>query len=513
MNKESGAVSSESEIMVVDDTPENLKLLVDLLIAQGYRVRPSDDPQLALMSAMDDPPTLILLDVRMPGMSGFELCRRLKQEKCTADIPVIFISALNSPQDKLEAFEAGGVDYITKPIEPREAVARVVTHLDLTLTRKSLEKARNELEEKVRERTADLALREKQFRRLVEKSPDILYRFSSRCGGTYYSPRVEDVLGFNPDHLLEHPMLWHDNIHPDDLERVNAAIGDMLCKKSFDLEYRIRDAQGAWHWFHDRSIDIQTVGEESIVEGLVSDITDRKQAVEDLRLSRERLRALSNHLQIVRESEKKSIAREIHDELGGMLTAIKLDADWLQEKLDDEYYTAASRIVDMTDSVLSSIRRIVTELRPTLLDDMGLWAAIEWQLSEFEKRTGVKCSLDSLCDNCTELDGCEHKDFSSQISIVLFRAVQEALTNVVRHASASRVSVRCQLSSEAVILTVKDNGIGFDTSLIENPGSHGIRGIFERAGSLGGSLQVESKPGGGTTIEICLPLSGLEDHE
>ncbi|MET0091889.1 MAG: response regulator [Sedimenticola sp.] len=498
---------------MIDDTLASLKLLADLLISQGYQVRPTDDPKLGLESAIDTPPSLILLDVKMPGMDGFEVCRRLKKDARTAEIPVVFISASVEVDDQVHGFKVGGVDFITKPFQQEEVLARVGTHLELSLKNRQLAEAQELLEQKVRERTADLAQSEAQFRRLVEKSPDLLYRFSSQRGGTYYSPRVEDVLGYTPQYLLEHPMLWQESIHPDDLGRVSEAVEGLFTDEGFDIEYRIRDAQGRWRWLRDRNIDIIRDGDEAIVEGLASDITERKEAEQELELSRERLRSLSNHLQQVREDEKKHIAREIHDELGGMLTAIKLDADWLQEQLDDKYYDAAAKIADMTELVLDSIRRIVTELRPTLLDDMGLWAALEWQLGEFDKRTGIQCILKTECDDSDASIGCDKTTFSPKVSIVLFRVVQEALTNIYRHASATRVDIACALVDEKVNLSIRDNGIGFDDALIDKPSSHGIRGMYERAGSMGGSLQIESQSGSGTLIRISLPLEGQQDDE
>jgi len=135
----------KGEILVVDDTPESLKLLVDLLMDEGYRVRPTMDPKLALESALSNPPELILLDVRMPGMDGFELCQRLKQATCTEQVPIIFVSALQELHERVRGFEAGGVDFITKPIQREEVLARVSAQLELSRMRQSLEKRSQEL--------------------------------------------------------------------------------------------------------------------------------------------------------------------------------------------------------------------------------------------------------------------------------------------------------------------------------------------------------------------------------
>ncbi|MET0012677.1 MAG: HD domain-containing phosphohydrolase [Sedimenticola sp.] len=281
--------SAGSNILIVDDEASSLRLLAELMTSSGYEVRASDDPELALDSALSDPPDLMLLDVRMPGMNGFELCSRLKQDQRTADVPILFVSSSIDVEDHVEGFKAGGMDYINKPIRREEVLARVRTHLDLSRKTRQLAEARDFLEQRVEERTEELAESEAQFRRLVEKSPDILYRYSDFDGGSYYSPRVEEVLGYKPEYLLEHPRLWHDCIHEDDLPRVDAAISELFAGKKFDLEYRIRDSEGMWHWFHDRTIEIRRQGDASIVEGLVTDITRRKHDEEALLNSQRRL--------------------------------------------------------------------------------------------------------------------------------------------------------------------------------------------------------------------------------
>ncbi|MCI5209683.1 MAG: PAS domain S-box protein [Candidatus Electrothrix sp. ATG2] len=190
------------EILVVDDTWENLKLLSELLTSAGYNVRPTGKPEVALASALKDPPDLALLDVRMPGMDGFELCRRLKQNKHTASIPVIFISALQDESAKLHGFEAGGVDFITKPFEERLVLARVETHLRLAQTQHELETERNLLEHRVEKRTAELAMREAKFRSLVEQSSDWIWEVDTQGVYTYVGPNVRELLGYQPDEVL-----------------------------------------------------------------------------------------------------------------------------------------------------------------------------------------------------------------------------------------------------------------------------------------------------------------------
>jgi two-component system sensor histidine kinase UhpB len=239
----------------------------------------------------------------------------------------------------------------------------------------------------------------------------------------------------------------------------------------------------------------------------VQDITERKRIELEITQSREQLRELSSYLQTAREEEKAYIAREIHDELGGTLTALKMDAFWLAKKMPAELGSLHEKVATMSqlvDTAVQATRRIVTELRPTLLDDLGLVAAIEWQVAEFQKRMGLPCRL-TLPAAEVELD--------QQHSIALFRILQESLTNVARHAGASRVDVALGLAGTDVVLSVRDNGSGISPERVSNPTSHGVRGIFERARQLGGEAAITGQPGAGTTVTITLPMAESEKLE
>ncbi|HEA26073.1 MAG TPA: hypothetical protein ENH92_03030, partial [Ectothiorhodospiraceae bacterium] len=232
---------------------------------------------------------------------------------------------------------------------------------------------------------------------------------------------------------------------------------------------------------------------------LVQEIKEREKLENSLRESGESLRKLTDHLQSVREEEKADIAREIHDELGGTLTALKFDTAWLAKKLPSTEQTLLDKVNDMVrlvDASVATIRRIVTELRPTILDDLGLWAAIEWQVNEFSKRTGIKSSL-NLKNN--QYQPSQHQ------AISLFRVIQESLTNIVRHAAATQIEVGCSYDNNVVRLWIKDNGIGLPGNFTSRSTSHGIRGMYERIESLGGTINIEGVMDKGTTITIKLP--------
>jgi len=238
---------------------------------------------------------------------------------------------------------------------------------------------------------------------------------------------------------------------------------------------------------------------------MISDITDRKQADEQLRTSREQLRALSLYLESVREEERTNLAREIHDELGSLLTGLKIDLSWLAKKTSREQELTLAKIKSMyelIDEAIQTVKRISTELRPGVLDDLGLSAAIEWAGQEFEKRTEIKLEFTSGPKDII-LDG--------DRSTAIFRIFQEALTNIVRHANATKVRISLKQDGDRVILRIRDNGKGIDKKQLSDPKAFGLIGMRERAMSKGGDVKISGTPGGGTTIIVSIPLKNMEN--
>ena len=232
----------------------------------------------------------------------------------------------------------------------------------------------------------------------------------------------------------------------------------------------------------------------------IEDVTERKQAEEELKRSSVQLRNLSNRLQSLREEERTLIAREIHDELGQQLSALQIDLTWLEDQVPAKKRSIRTRIRSMeglVDTIIRSVQRIATELRPSLLDDLGLSAAIEWQAKEFQKRTGIECRV---------LLNREDIKATRDRSTAIFRTFQETLTNVLRHAQATRVEVRLADEKHHLVLEVRDNGRGIPDSRIDSPKSLGLVGIRERVNALKGSVRISGAPGRGTTVRVELPL-------
>ena len=244
---------------------------------------------------------------------------------------------------------------------------------------------------------------------------------------------------------------------------------------------------------------IDTTGTRFLI-GLIFDITETKKQVEEIERSREELTLLAAHLQTIREEERTRIAREIHDELGQQLTCLKMDASWISKKITPKENAIVERLKSMLlviEDMTISVRRIASDLRPGILDDLGLIAALDWQCSEFQKRTGNSCQF---ITSLTEIN------LDKEIATVIFRLYQEALTNIVRHAKATQVKTSLVKDCKFLTLTIQDNGNGFDAKEMKNKKTLGLIGMKERVVRMGGELLIQSEIGIGTTIVSKVPI-------
>jgi signal transduction histidine kinase len=227
---------------------------------------------------------------------------------------------------------------------------------------------------------------------------------------------------------------------------------------------------------------------------------DNLRSQEKMRRSHDQLKALTGHLQFVREEERTRIAREVHDELGQALTALKLDLSWLLGRLPHErsLQKKIRQMSERIDATIQAVRRIATELRPGVLDSLGLSAAIEWQTMDFQERTGIKCDV-----TIDLKEAIRDKEFST----ACFRILQETLTNVIRHSDATQVEVRLAQMDKEIVLTVRDNGRGISEKDVVHPRSIGLIGMRERVARVGGEVFFFGLPGRGTTVTMRVPIS------
>ncbi len=239
--------------------------------------------------------------------------------------------------------------------------------------------------------------------------------------------------------------------------------------------------------------------ERDLIKGIsqtLGKIIERKRADEEIKESHEKLQELFELLQVIREEERKNIAREIHDELGQLLTALKIDIKWLGKRINEhELVEKINSMTDLIDMTIQNVRRIASELRPVILDDFGLYAAILWHVKEIEKRTGIKFKITITPEDII---------MDKEKSVVIYRIIQELLTNIIRHARATKVDIKLKQRDNKLFVCVKDNGTGIE----ENFGrkSFGLLGIKERVHYWRGIIQIKGKSGKGTSVKIILPV-------
>lgn len=311
---------------------------------------------------------------------------------------------------------------------------------------------------------------------------------------------VEEVFGWKPEELIGKSVtLFYRN--EKEAEQIGSHFYSTLeHQRTFVSEFNCRRKDGRDILCRMRSARIGEALKQRRIVITYEDITDQRMAEQELANSREKLRNLSLHLQSVREKESTRIAREIHDELGQSLTALQMDLAWLSVSIPQAGPALTAKIQRMknvVDSTIESVHRISTELRPILLDDLGLIAAMEWQVGEFQERTHIPCdSRFDLKESIVEKD----------LATAIFRIFQETLTNIVRHAHATHVRVRLLQKGNELRLDVSDNGIGITEKDIDNPASFGLVGIRERVNPWGGTVDITGKPYKGTKVGVRIPI-------
>lgn len=337
---------------------------------------------------------------------------------------------------------------------------------------------------------------------VMKATNDVIWDWELATGQLTWNDNFFSMLGYERNITHQHISFWESCIHPQDRERVTAGIRQAVINrdKIWTAEYRFIKSDGSYVTIFDRGYIIFDEHNEPVrMIGSMVNITEQREAQQELEHSYRTIRELSDHLHQVREEERKSIAREIHDELGQQVTVMKMEITWLISEIKSESPLVRQKmegLLDVLKETVGSIRRIASELRPSLLDDLGLSAAMEWHLKEFEKRSGVQTHFDSNIPDTELPDG---------IRIALFRILQESLTNVARHAQASHVVVTIVYHDGAIAMNITDDGNGMDTSRLKHSKTYGILGMKERAGMMGGNYSIESAPGKGTTISVEIP--------
>lgn len=481
-------------VLLVEDSPTDALIIGEALIDISEfnpTLTHAESLAEALAHAKRTRFDVVLLDLGLPDGNGIDTFRRFRQ--VTPDTPVLVLTGLADISVGLVAIQEGAQDYVLK----REIEAALLSRA----IRYALERHRA---------LTALAASEERFQLAVGGASAGLWDWNLRTGDMYLSAHFREIVGHDEDELPNEMRAHYDIIHPDDVERVMLALrAHTQDRHPYDIEYRVRTRSGEYRWVQSRAQALwDASGAAYRMVGWIMDVTDRRRADEALRESTEELQRLSANIQHIREEEKTRIARELHDDLGQLLTALKIDMthfeEKIEEKIDDASAGALRNIYGLIDQLVGSVRRIAADLRPVMLDDLGPIPAIDWFIHEFSARHGIAVHA--------QLDVNEVA-FNRDSGTEVFRMVQEGLMNIARHSGASTAEIEIARDEPFCVVKIRDNGRGALPDGRRSRKSFGLLGMRERAARLGGELSVATAPGEGFALTVTLPLAVVEAPE
>ena len=485
-------------LIVIEDVPDDFDLIVARLRGAGIAVvarRVETAAQLSReLAAM--PCTAVLSDHQLPRFNSTEALRVVRA--FDPDLPFIIVSGSIGEETAVELMRAGADDFVTKDRLGGLAPA--------------LQRAREAARSRRARREAEAALVESEarFRAITANLPGMVFQLhydGKALAFDYVSAGSRRLFGLEPSALVAAPAMIDLLLIPES----GNGLSEVLITGSVDLRdihmtgHTAPPRTGTAEWIEFDASARRLANGTVQWNGIITDVSPQKRAEHELRSSQSELRDLAMHLVHVREEEREVIAREIHDDMGGSLTAVKFDLAWLRAALSGEPLLLAKlqQTDQVVDSVLHASTRIVHDLRPGIIDE-GIVASLEWQARAFEQRMGHPCRFSASCDDIALPHG---------PAIAVFRICQEALNNVAKHAGATRVDIRLDVVDGTLALEVRDNGRGIAPGDMNKRTAFGLRGMRERAVALDGTLEISGPPGRGTSISLLLPLPGSDAND
>lgn len=490
------AMGTSLRVLCVEDCEDDAALIERQLSRGGYRplVKRVDSPGAMNEALRTQAWDLVLADWNLPQFSALFALEMLKSKGL--DLPFIIVSGSIGEEAAIAAMRAGVHDYVMKASLGRlvSVIQRELREAEDRLARKRAEQATAAAEDRL-----NLATR---------ATNDAIWDWNISTQSLDWSEGFQSLFGFRLNELSSGVESWYDYLHPEERERVVATRYAVIngAGETWSDQYRFRRADGSYAYVLDRGYVLRNdEGRAVRAIGALTDLTKQKQVEAEIVAAYERLRDLTGRLECAKEDERKRVARELHDEFGQLLTGLKLDLASLGKQLARDAALSRLELMEKLQSMttlvndsIQLVRRVASDLRPSVLDDLGLIPALQWQAREFEARAGFPCET-ALCQDLAQ------RELDPDRSSALFRIAQELLTNVMRHARASHVCLALREESNGWMLEVSDNGRGIAEKDYVNPTTLGLRGMQERVALFGGTLKFYGEPEKGTTVRVWMP--------
>jgi PAS domain S-box-containing protein len=357
--------------------------------------------------------------------------------------------------------------------------------------------------------TDSLPERDARYQTLIEQIPAVVFMafLDKGIGEAYVSPQIEAILGYTQEEWLNDPVRWYQQIHPDDKDRWSLEAADLfLLGKPLKSLYRVVARDNRVVWFHCEAKMVRNHdGRPWFIHGVAFDISELKIAEEALKKSAEQLKTLSRRLMEVQELERRNIALELHDEIGQVLTGLKFTLEVSTKLPVAEVGDSLAQARGLVNDLMARVRKLSLDLRPAMLDDLGLLPTLLWHIEHYTAQTHIRVNF--------KHSGLEQNRFAPEVETVAYRVVQEALTNVARHANVHEATVRVWTHQDTLAIEVADAGRGFDLEAVVGCETSGLTGMRERAMLAGGQLKLESNVGEGTRLLAELSIKSRNETQ
>lgn len=482
-------MTEQLKLLILEDDSMDADLIQKIIQRAGiaFSAEVASDREEFLNAIQDKEYDIILADNSLPQFGSEDALRYVKENGI--EIPFILVTGTVSEEFAVNILQQGADDYILK-----KNMNRLPAAILMAIEKRKSQKQKEQAE-------AELVLSEKKYKALFENSPMPMWMYSKPdYGFLAVNNAAIEHYGYSREEFLS---MKSTQIRPEEeIERhiayTNQPVGNQYAQGIWKHRKKNGEVISVEIHAHDVTYDDK---QARLV--LINDVTEKLKIEEKLKETLSETRRLAESLQVVREEERTNMAREIHDHLGQMLVVLRLEISLIKSKLPEGETVILEKVnnaINTANEVIATVRKIASKLRPALLDDMGLVAALEWQAREFKKNTGVLCTFYEH-----DMETVTSK-IDKVVANALFRLYQEALTNIIKHAEATRVESSLKYADGAITLQIVDNGKGFDPEIVKNKQTLGLVGMKERVLIMNGTFELYSEPGKGTSITVKVQL-------